>query len=810
MENKTDLVEKRIKPGIIRRRAKDTPKEAEEPAAAPAPKETVAANSAGVRKKAKPAEEAVPTAPEPTVEAETVAAPISEAPPAVAEAPLTAKAPVKPEDASKIKGPRSLPEGPPVGTIIQLPHMKKKPEDGEPGVAKPAGLPGEAPEKEDDEEKKAKAKKAGKKSKFDQEELELEGIGRVSTLSQIARISTRSQADRVFQPSRTGKRRRGKSKREGRKTATTVPKAIKRVIKMEETITVSELAQQLGIKGNEVVKKLMDMGSMVTLNQPIDFETASVIAHEYQWEVKRTGFQEETFLKAENDQPENLVHRAPVVTVMGHVDHGKTSLLDAIRSTQVAAGEHGGITQHIGAYRVKLGAGKELTFLDTPGHEAFTAMRARGAAVTDIVILVVAADDGVMPQTIEAIHHAKAAGVPIIVAVNKIDKPEAKPETVMRQLSEHGLLSEAWGGDTLFVNVSAKARNGIEEMLESIFLQAEILDLKANPNKRAKGVIVEARLERGRGPVATALVQEGTLHLGDIVVAGSHYGRVRGMVNDRGEPVEAAGPGYPVEIQGLDGVPQASEAIQALEDDKAAKQIVEHRQIKERGVRMAASIKMSLEDLFSKVQTGEAKELPLIVKGDVQGSVEAFQDSLKKLSTDKVRVDILHAGVGAITESDVMLASASNGVIIGFQVRPDPKARELSEQEGVEVKVYNVIYDAVDDVKNAMEGLLEPTQREKYLGRAEIRQVFNISKVGTVAGTYVNDGKIQRSAQVRLLRDNVILYTGKLSSLKRFKDDARDVEQGYECGMGIEGYNDIKPGDVIECFLIETVKTKLS
>jgi translation initiation factor IF-2 len=565
----------------------------------------------------------------------------------------------------------------------------------------------------------------------------------------------------------------------------------------------------LGIKANQLIKRLMDMGVMAALNYPLDFETASLLAGEVQWEVKKVSFQEENFLKTAEDKPEDLVLRAPVVTVMGHVDHGKTSLLDAIRSTQVAEGEAGGITQHIGAYRVKLSEGKEITFLDTPGHEAFTAMRARGASVTDIVVLVVAADDGVMPQTVEAIHHAKAANVPLIVAVNKIDKPDAKPENVMRQLSEHGLLSEAWGGDAQFVPVSAKAKQGIEELLEAIFLQAEILELKTNPGKAAKGVIVEARLEKGRGPVATVLVQEGTLRMGDTVVAGTAVGRIRAMINDRGENVAEAGPGYPVEIQGLDQVPNVSEAVQALEDEKIAREIVDHRVQKARDQRMASGAKMSLEDLFSKVQKGEAKELLLVVKADVQGSVEAFSEALKKLSTDKVRVNILHAGVGAISESDVMLASASDGVIIGFQVRPDNKARELSEREGVEIKVYQVIYDAVEDVKKALEGLLEPTIQEKYLGRAEIRQVFNISKVGAVAGCFVQDGKIARGGQIRLLRDNVILYTGKLGSLKRFKDDAREVEQGYECGLAIEGYNDIKPGDVVESFLIETIKTKL-
>jgi len=827
MENKQDVVEKRIKPGIIRRRAKETPKDAApaeeaqpnvEAAAAPVGEEAVEVQTGQ--------EEALPM--DPTAEAEVhaasqvEAAPIAHEPAAPSPAPVqpetkvAAAAPaakkISPEDDKSVKGPRSLPDGPPVGTIIQLPHMKRKAEDVATAAARvAAGLPPEAPaEEEDKDDKKLKAKKGAKKTRLDSDELELEGIGRVSTLSQIARISTRGQADRVFQPARSAKRRRSKGKRELRKTTTTMPKAIKRIVKMDETITVSDLAQQLGVKGGELVKKLMDMGTMATLNQAVDYETAVVLAHEYQWEVKKISFQEDEYLKTEEDMPDALISRAPVVTVMGHVDHGKTSLLDAIRSTQVAAGEAGGITQHIGAYRVKLSGNRELTFLDTPGHEAFTAMRARGASVTDIVVLVVAADDGVMPQTIEAIHHAKAAEVPIIVAMNKMDKPEAKPENVMRQLAEHGLLSEEWGGETIFAKVSAKAKQGVESLLEMIFLQAEILELKANPNKPAKGVIVEARLDKGRGPVATVLIQEGTLRSGDTVVAGSSLGRVRAMTNDRGEVITEAGPGTPVEVLGLDSVPLASDLFQALSDEKAAKLVTEHRLQKAREVKMAASSKMSLEDLFAKVQTGEAKELALIIKADVQGSVEAVQAALEKLSTSQVRVQVLHSGVGGITETDVMLASASNGVILGFNVRPDTKAREIAEHEGVEIKVYQVIYSAVEDIKLAMEGLLEPTLKEKYLGRAEVRQVFTISKVGTVAGCYVVDGKIVRNANVRLLRDSVIQYEGKLASLKRFKDDAREVETNYECGLNIDGYNDLKVGDVIECYLIESIKTKLN
>ncbi len=806
MESKQNIVEKRIKPGIIRRRAKSAPPEATpEEISAAAVEESQVAEAASVEETAKVITEQTPVAAASALEEAVSSRKASEAP-ATPVAAKTATKEIPAEGAKKVGGPRQLPEGPPVGTIIQLPHMKKKEAEAEAAAKGIAATPTSLVE---EEEKKLKAKKGLKKGAGG-EEIDLEEISKIGNIAQISKIAPRSLAERVFQPTRTGRKRRSKLKAVHRQEATTLPRASKRIVKMGETILVSDLAQQLGIKGSEIIKKLMQMGSMLTVNQPVDFDTASLIATDYQWEVRKVSFTEENFLKTDEDKPEELLHRAPVVTVMGHVDHGKTSLLDAIRSTEVALGEHGGITQHIGAYQVRLGSDKVVTFLDTPGHEAFTSMRARGASVTDIVILVVAADDGVMPQTIEAIHHAKAAEVPIIVAVNKIDKPGAQPDQVKRQLSEHGLLSEEWGGDTLFAHVSAKAKQGIKELLELVFLQAEVLELKSNPNKLAKGVIVEARLDKGRGPVVTALIQEGTLHLGDYIVVGSHSGRVRAMLNDKLESIQEAGPGVPVEILGLDGVPSPSDSVQALKDEKRAKQIAEHREQKVREQKAAGPGKMSLEDLFSKLQAGEVKELSIILKADVQGSLEALQGSLDKLSTPKVRVQIIHSGVGAITESDVMLASASNAVIIGFHVRPDTKAREIAEREGVEVKVYQVIYDAVENIEKAMEGLLEPTFKEKYLGRAEVRQVFQVSKVGNVAGCFVIDGKIQRGGNARLLRDNVVLFEGKLSSLKRFKDDAREVEKGYECGMSIEGYQDIKPGDVVESYLIESVKTKLN
>lgn len=827
MEEK-QVVEKRIKPGIIRRRARKSAAPAVEESAAPskasetapvstpeekAPKrpvkevaKTKVSKPSDVAKESTETSETIASAPDaspeknlapPTQETKTDQA--VEAPPA-----KPAKEPQEPG----VQGPMDLPDGPPVGTIIKLPQSKKPAEAKKPSPSLKTSDKTTAAETPEEDDKKLKAKRGQKKTKLSQDELGLEGYGRVGNVSQIARLQVGGMADRVFQPTRTGKRRRSKT-RSGKKMPATVRKAAKRIVKMEDAIIVSELAQQLGVRSGDIIKKLMDMGSMVTLNQAIDFDTASLIAHEYEWEVKRVGFEEEKVLETAEDAPEDLVHRAPVVTVMGHVDHGKTSLLDAIRSSQVADGEAGGITQHIGSYRISLGEGKDLTFLDTPGHAAFTAMRARGAAVTDLVVLVVAADDGVMPQTVEAINHSKAAEVPIIVAVNKIDKPEANPDNIKRQLAEHGLQAEDWGGDIMFAPVSAKSKEGIDALLEMLFLQSEMLELKANPKKLAKGVVLEARLDKGRGPVASLLVQEGTLKLGDTLVAGNTAGKVRAMLSDRGESLTQAGPSVPVEILGLDEVPQASDPFQVLEDDKAARQVMESRQTKAREEKLKGPSSVSLEDLFDKMQAGVVKELNVILKADVQGSLEALQGSLDKLPTDQVKVRVLHGAVGGITESDVNLAHASKGIIIGFNVRPDTKARELAESEAVEIKVYKVIYDVIEEIKQAMEGLLEPTFEEAYLGRADVQEAFNIGKVGTIAGCKVVDGKILRDAQVRLLRDSVIIHEGKLNSLKRFKDDAKEVLKGFECGMGIEGFQDIKAGDVIECFEMKEIKGKL-
>ena len=620
----------------------------------------------------------------------------------------------------------------------------------------------------------------------------------------LRKAELQEKRERAFEPGRGGKGRKKEKLRapESKRTEITVPKAIKRIIKVSESITVGELAKRMGVKATDLIRTLMKLGSMVTINHPLDYETASILATDFGYEIENVAVDLDEIIEVVPDAPESLLKRPPVVTIMGHVDHGKTSLLDAIREANVIAGEAGGITQHIGAYDVELN-GRKITFLDTPGHEAFTAMRARGAKVTDIVILVVAADDGVMPQTREAINHSKAAGVPIIVAINKIDKPDAKPERVRQELTEHGLVAEEWGGDTTMVEVSAKKRLNLEELLEMVLLQADVMDLKANPDKAARGTIVEGKLDKGRGPVATILVQEGTLKAGDYCVVGVHSGRVRAMQNDRGEKVLEAGPSMPVEVIGLSGVPDAGDIFVSIADEKQAKEIATLRQIKQRETELAKHSKLSLEDLYKQIQSGEVKDLNVIVKGDVQGSVEAVGETLRKLSTDAVRLNVIHSGVGAITETDVNLATASNAIIIGFSVRPEVKAQQMAEKEGVDIRLYNIIYNAVDDIKKAMEGLLEPVFKEKYLGRAEVREVFSVPKIGNVAGSYILDGKMLRNAQARLLRDNVVIYTGKLSSLRRFKDDVKEVATGYECGIGLENYNDIKAGDIIEAFEME-------
>jgi translation initiation factor IF-2 len=617
----------------------------------------------------------------------------------------------------------------------------------------------------------------------------------------IKKQQTLDFRERELRSGRVPKKKRALPGIEQKKTEITVPKASKRVVKITEVISVGDLARLMGIKGSEVIRKLIGLGMMATINQMLDADTAAVVASEFDYQVENVAFDAETALELEHteESPEGLLPRSPVVTIMGHVDHGKTSLLDAIRSTNVTAKEAGGITQHIGAYHVEAD-GRSVTFLDTPGHEAFTAMRARGAKVTDIVVLVVAADDGVMPQTIEAINHARAADVPIIVAVNKIDKPGADVERVKRELSQHGLAAEDWGGNTIFVPVSAKTKEGIPHLIEMLLLQADVLELKANASKLARGTIVEAKLDRGRGAVATVLVQEGTLRVGDAFVCGAFYGRVRAMIDDRGRKVDQAPPSVPVEILGLQGVPLAGDSFVALADEARARQIAEFRTKKQRETEMVKSSKISLEDLYEQIKAGDVKELRVVVKADVHGSAEALSDAMSRLSTDEVKLRVIHSSVGGVTESDILLAAASNAIVIGFNVRPEAKATSLAAQEGVDVRLYTIIYDVMADIRAAMEGLLEPTFREHVQGHAQVRQIFTIRGQGSVAGCYVTDGKIQRSYLVRLLRDQVVVHEGKLASLKRFKDDVREVTAGFECGMAIEGFQDVKIGDVIEAY----------
>lgn len=583
----------------------------------------------------------------------------------------------------------------------------------------------------------------------------------------------------------------------------------KEKIKIGEAITIKELSEKINIPAKEIIKKLMGIGVMTTVNQVIDSKSAMSVAKDFGIEVEVISFEAEE-ISTEEEEKEGLIPRPPVVTIMGHVDHGKTSLLDAIRQTNVAAKESGGITQHIGAYEVDVDKGK-IVFLDTPGHEAFTAMRARGAKVTDIVILVVAADDGVMPQTIEAINHAEAAGVPIIVAINKIDKPNANPDKVRQELAKLNphLLPEEWGGKTIYVNVSAKKKIGIEELLEMIILQAEIMELKANPLKSAKGIVVESKLDRGRGPVVTVLVQNGTLKAGDPFVAGSYFGRVRALINDRGIKVKEAAPSMPVEVLGLSGVPQAGDSFQVVPNEKSARQIALLRSQKQREEGLGIKTRVTLEDLYKQINEGVVKELNIVIKADVHGSIQALVDSFQKLETKDIKIKIIHGAAGGITETDVMLAAASNAIIIGFNVKPTDKAAEVAEKEQVELKLYSIIYNAIADVKAAMEGMLEPTLVEKVTGKAEVRQLFTAPKIGVIAGCFVLDGVIQRNADAKLIRDSVIVYQGKIGSLRRFKEDVKEVQAGYECGIGIEKFQDVKIGDIIEPFFLDKIPKKL-
>ncbi|MFP3981461.1 MAG: translation initiation factor IF-2 [Desulfobacterales bacterium] len=752
---------------------------------------------------------------EPESQSAEAQGPAGEEQPAGEEKPGEADKPgEKPKKARK-KGKRGAP-----AKIIRMPEPGEKPEARTIEAPEPKAPEPKAPAPEPEapagktakpatEEEKPRAKKK-KRADAAEPVTETEKAKRGGKKKASFKRKEVVEGDALYD-NRFGRAKKGKKK--GKTTRTTAeqkpqattPKAIKRRIKIDETVVLSDLAKRMGIKGNELIKRLMEMGMMVTLNQSIDFETAELLAAEYSFEVEKASFEEGAVFQSEEDSPEQLEYRPPVVTIMGHVDHGKTSLLDVIRHSKITEKEAGGITQHIGAYRVPYENG-DIIFLDTPGHEAFTAMRSRGARVTDLVILVVAADDGVMPQTSEAIDHARAAGVPIIVAINKVDKAGADQDKIKRELAEKDLVPEEWGGETICVPVSAKQQSGLDDLLEMVLLQAEVQELKANPNKHARGYIIESKLESGRGPVATVLIREGTLHTGDPVVSGVYYGKVRAMFDDMGKPMKTATPSYPVEIIGLSGVPGAGDELVAVDDEKTAKQVSEHRLEKQRSKDLSKTTRMSLESLYEKMQEGEVRDLNLIIKADVQGSIEALKDSLTRLSTDEVKVNVVHSAAGAIHESDVSLAAVSNAIILGFNVRPSAKVAHLAEEENVDIRYYNVIYNAIRDIKDAMVGMMSSTYEERVLGRAEVRQVFSVPSMGTVAGCMVLEGKIQRGQPIRLIRDGIVVHEGKLASLKRYKDDVREVTHNYECGMGIERFNDIKIGDIIECYYLEEIK----
>ncbi|MDI9570780.1 MAG: translation initiation factor IF-2 [Pseudomonadota bacterium] len=830
------MVEKRVKATVIRRRAVRPVVEEEAPA--PEEKPTAEEETPAVETPVAPAEEE-PGEKEAPLEAEAPAAPVapSPAPPVMAEAPPAPMAPPEPApaapsapaappiaaapaDAVSIPPPAPPPSAPralkpekkdgrpspaprrPQDTaeIIRRPPVKKI--EVEPGKAPAAPGALKKPVKWEPEKDKKKAKKPVEVVLADQFPARKKALIK-KVVDKKVRVEDLERDERPARWREEKKAGAAKLK----KTEITTPKAIKRRIKVAETVTVGDLAKKMGVKAGEVINKLMGLGLMVTINQPLDFDTATLVAGEFGYQVESAGMDFEDAFGAAETGERNLKPRAPVVTIMGHVDHGKTSLLDAIRETNVIAREAGGITQAIGAYHVRL-KDRDIVFLDTPGHEAFTAMRARGAQVTDVVVLVVAADDGVMDQTVEAINHSRVAGVPIIVAINKMDKPGADPQRIKQALTEYGLVSEEWGGETIFCEVSAKQRLGIEGLLEMILLQADILELQADPDRPARGVVIESKLDKGRGPVATVLIQEGTLREGDTFVSKTEYGRVRAMIDDQGRRVKEAGPSMPVEVIGFSSVPQVSAEFLRVDDEKRARTIADYWTRKEREKELSATAKITLEQLYQKIKEG-VKDFNVIVKADVQGSMEAIAEALNKLSTADVKLRIIHISTGAITETDVMLASSANAIIIGFNVRPDARVAELAEQEGVEIKLYDIIYTLLEDVRAAMEGLLEPIYKEVVQGRAEVRQLFKIPKVGTIAGCYVTDGKISRAANLKLVREGVVVYDGRIASLKRQKDDAREVATGYECGIGIENFNDLREGDVIEAYVNEQVDRKL-
>jgi len=768
----------------------------EAPSEAPAPEEETAAPADAP---AEPVSEA-PAEKEAATEEATEPAEVPEEATAETQQESAVEPPAKPKKKKKETAAKiiKLPDKP-----VQ-PAASKEPETTD--AAPAAGEPSPATAARDDRSKKKGKKRGG------EEEDQSQDKRFAKKKSSFRKKEVIEGADLYSNRQRSRKGRKGakaKTVPMGQKTQITTAKAIKRRVKIDETIVLSDLAKRMGIKASEMIAKLMGMGVMATVNQTIDYETACLVAAEFDYEIEKASFEEEEILKVTvADDPEKLAPRPPVVTIMGHVDHGKTSLLDVIRKTSVTSGEAGGITQHIGAYTVTTEKGK-ITFLDTPGHEAFSAMRSRGAQVTDIVILVVAADDGVMPQTVEAVNHSKAAGVPIIVAVNKMDKPEANPERVTRQLSELGIVPEDWGGENIFVQVSAKAKTGLDELLEMILLQSEMLELKANADKLALGHVVEAKLDSGRGPVATVLVKEGTLKTGDPVVCGVHYGKVRALLDDLGRKVEIATPSMPVEIIGLSGVPMAGDEMVAVKDEKDAKQVSQHRIQKQRSKDLAKTSRLSLDKLFEKMQEGEVQDLNLIIKTDVDGSMEAIRDSLLKLSNVEVKINIVHAATGTITESDIFLAAGADAIIIGFNVRANAKVQEMAAEEHVDIRYHNIIYNVIQEIKDAIVGMMKSTFEEHIMGRADVRQTFHVPKVGTIAGCYVTDGKFERGQLTRLLRDGIVIYEGKNLSLRRFKDDVKEVQSGYECGVSLENYNDIKVGDVLECYYLEEIRPEV-
>jgi translation initiation factor IF-2 len=818
------IEEKRIKPTVIRRRKKvvkvevekpevPKPEEKEEPAAekeeikAPAveevpSKEPEPPEKKKVTKKKKEAKKKKPPKKEEVVKKKkevSVEAEPEKVPDKTKAKVKKAKRKPKEKPAKIIK----MPEEGPLREVI----AKTKKEKGPVKKVEKEKLPVEEIKPVPEEVKERPARKKRDKKKADKKEVDSQVRVRHRRLEVFERADLYEDRRPGLKDRKAAKRSRDTSKKL-KQTEITTPKAIKRRLKVQENVTVAELAKAMGVKATELIKKLIILGVMATINKSIDFETASVVADDFGYELELDQFEIESVIKGVEDKPEDLKPRPPVVTIMGHVDHGKTSLLDHIRKSNIMGGESGGITQHIGAYYVETKGG-DIVFLDTPGHEAFTAMRARGAKVTDIIILVVAADDGVMPQTKEAINHARAADIPIIVAINKIDKQEANPDKVIRELAELELAPDAWGGDTIFGNISAKTGEGIDEMMELILLQAEMLELKANPDKAARGTIIEAKLDKSKGSVATVLIKEGTLKQSDYFICGENYGKVRAMLNNRGKKMQTARPSVPVEIYGISGVPMAGDEFYVVKDEKIARQVAAYRHSKLREKESAKSGVVSLDDLYEKIKEGAIKGLNIILKADVQGSIEALAESLDKLGTGEVQIKMIHSSTGAITESDVTLASASHAIVIGFRVRANPRVAQIAEKLSVDIRYYDVIYNLIEDIKMAMAGLLEPIYKENIIGRADIKEIFNVPKVGTVAGCYVTDGHIERNALIRLLRDEIVIFDGKMASLKRFKGDVKEVQSGYECGIGLEDFQDIKPGDVFEVYQVEKIQAEL-